>query len=59
MTLLHDSGPGEQGAAVILTADEEKQKDDLFKVNGFNAFASDKISLDRSLKDIRHPEYVI
>lgn len=50
------TGPGEQGAAVILTADEEKQKDALFKVNGFNAFASDKISLDRALKDIRHPD---
>ena len=49
-------GPGEQGAAVILSADEEKKKDALYKVNGFNAYASDKISLDRALKDIRHPE---
>ena len=49
-------GPGEQGAAVILSADEEKKKNDLFKVNGFNAFVSDKISLERALKDIRHPE---
>ncbi|XP_053399480.1 putative polypeptide N-acetylgalactosaminyltransferase 10 isoform X2 [Mercenaria mercenaria] len=49
-------GPGEQGAAVILSAEEEKQKDDLYKVNGFNAFVSDKISLQRSLKDIRHPD---
>ena len=49
-------GPGEQGAAVILSAEEEKKKDDLYKVNGFNAYASDKISLDRALKDIRHPE---
>lgn len=49
-------GPGEQGAAVILTAEEEKLKDDLYKVNGFNAFASDKISLQRSIKDIRHPD---
>jgi len=49
-------GPGEQGAAVVLSAEEEKMKDDLYKVNGFNAFASDKISLERSLQDIRHPE---
>ena len=49
-------GPGEQGAGVILTVEEEQQKNDLYKVNGFNAFASDKISLDRSLRDIRHPE---
>lgn len=50
-------GPGEQGAAVILSAEEEKQKDALYKVNGFNAFASDKISLQRALKDIRHPKW--
>lgn len=49
-------GPGEQGAGVVLNAEEEKLKDELYKVNGFNAFASDKISLERSLKDIRHPE---
>lgn len=49
-------GPGEQGAALILSAEEEKLKDDLYKVNGFNAYVSDKISLQRSLKDIRHPD---
>lgn len=49
-------GPGEQGSAVILSAEDERKKDDLYKVNGFNAFASDKISLDRALNDIRHPE---
>ncbi len=41
---------------MILSAEEEMKKNDLYKVNGFNAFASDKISLDRALKDIRHPE---
>ena len=56
-TYLCWSGPGEQGAAVILSAEEEAKKDELYKVNGFNAFVSDKISLDRALKDIRHPEY--
>ncbi|KAL3878932.1 hypothetical protein ACJMK2_031256 [Sinanodonta woodiana] len=50
------TGPGEQGAAVFLTSDEEKQKDELYKVNGFNAYVSDKISLHRSLQDIRHPD---
>jgi len=39
-----------------LSQEEEKMKNDLYKVNGFNAFASDKISLQRALKDIRHPE---
>lgn len=52
------TGPGEQGSAVILSAEEEKKKDELYKVNGFNALVSDKISLDRSLQDIRHPELV-
>jgi polypeptide N-acetylgalactosaminyltransferase len=42
-------GPGEQGQAVILEANEEKQKQELYKVNGFNAYASDKISLHRSM----------
>ncbi len=50
------SGPGEQGDGVTLAASEEQKKQDLFKVNGFNALASDKISLDRALKDIRHPK---
>ncbi|CAG2256764.1 GALNT [Mytilus edulis] len=50
------TGPGEQGQSVILDAADEKKKADLYKVNGFNAFASDKISLHRSMKDIRHPD---
>ena len=49
------TGPGEQGAAVILSAAEELMKHELLKSNGFNALVSDKISLDRALKDIRHP----
>ena len=49
-------GPGEQGSAYILTAEEEKLKSPLYQVNGFNALASDRISLDRSLNDIRHPD---
>ena len=57
--LLSDcSGPGEQGQAYIMTQEEEKKKGELYRVNGFNAFASDLISLQRALKDIRHPEYV-
>ena len=50
-------GPGEQGVGVVLTAAEKKDplKDKLFRENGFNAFVSDKISLQRALNDIRNP----
>ena len=49
-------GPGEGGSAYVLTAEEEKLKSPLYQVNGFNALASDRISLERSLSDIRHPD---
>ncbi|GAB6023940.1 hypothetical protein CHUAL_008670 [Chamberlinius hualienensis] len=49
-------GPGEQGEAVSTSPDEDAQKQELYKVNGFNAYVSDKIPLDRSLKDIRHKD---
>lgn len=52
-------GPGEQGLAFYLSPEDEKIKDALYKVNGFNALVSDRINLNRTLKDIRHPEYVI
>jgi hypothetical protein len=51
-------GPGEQGLAFYLSPEDEKIKDSLYKVNGFNALVSDRINLNRTLKDIRHPEYV-
>ncbi|XP_055351703.1 putative polypeptide N-acetylgalactosaminyltransferase 10 [Paramacrobiotus metropolitanus] len=47
-------GPGEQGSSVMTSGDEASKKDQLYKENGFNALASDKIALDRSVKDIRH-----
>ncbi|XP_064609423.1 putative polypeptide N-acetylgalactosaminyltransferase 10 [Liolophura sinensis] len=54
----HRKGAGEQGQAVIISPDgEEKAKmQSLFNPNGFNAWISDKISVERSLADIRHPE---
>jgi len=48
-------GPGEQGKPVQVTADEEKQHSDLFRANGFSGWASDKISINRAIPDIRHP----
>ncbi|GAV06527.1 hypothetical protein RvY_16497-1 [Ramazzottius varieornatus] len=50
------TGPGEQGNSVILDAKESEGLGRLFSSNGFNALASDKIALDRSIKDIRHKD---
>lgn len=49
-------GPGEQGQAYYLPDKFRSKKDQLYKVNGFNARASDDIALNRSLQDIRHPK---
>ena len=48
------NGPGEWGAAVRLSADEQKRADSLFRKEAFNIVASDKISLQRTLKDTRN-----
>ncbi|KAK8746356.1 hypothetical protein OTU49_017373 [Cherax quadricarinatus] len=49
-------GPGEQGQAYNLPPKYQNERDLLYKVNGFNARASDDIALNRSLQDIRHPK---
>lgn len=48
------AGPGEHGASVVIPPEEKDNKEALYRENGFNALASDKIALDRSVKDIRH-----
>lgn len=48
-------GVGENGKAANLEATEEELRKKLFNKNGFNALLSDKISLNRSVPDIRHP----
>lgn len=49
-------GPGEQGKAFKLTDPEDiKKNNKLNKVNGYYAVASDIISVNRSVADIRHP----
>ena len=48
------TGPGEQGQAYVLPSHLAAEKDQLYRVNGFNARASDDIALNRSLQDLRH-----
>lgn len=47
-------GIGEHGEAAHLPPEDESQRKVLFNQNGFNGLLSDKISLNRSVKDIRH-----
>lgn len=49
-------GIGEHGAPASVSADEESERKRLFDQNGFNGLLSDKIALNRSVKDIRHKE---
>ncbi|XP_031163901.1 polypeptide N-acetylgalactosaminyltransferase 10-like [Sander lucioperca] len=46
------SGNGEQGKAFPLT--DADRVDQAYRENGFNIYVSDRISLNRSLPDIRH-----
>nr|XP_020025103.1 polypeptide N-acetylgalactosaminyltransferase 10-like isoform X1 [Castor canadensis] len=47
-------GNGEQGRPYPLT--DAERVDQAYRENGFNIYVSDKISLNRSLPDIRHPK---
>lgn len=47
------SPAGENGVAVVLDKDEEKDYKAKFDLNKFNLIASDKIALNRSLPDFR------
>lgn len=48
-------GPGENGSAVIITDPEEmKINDELRQTEGLSVLVSDKISVNRSLPDVRH-----
>lgn len=48
------TGFGENGKAVNLDGTEKDLENKLFHQNGFNALLSDKISINRSVPDIRH-----
>lgn len=47
------NSPGEMGTAVRIPPEDEAKQQKLFKLNQFNLMASDMISLNRSLKDVR------
>ena len=48
-------GPGEGGVAVVLTPEEQKEADRLFPNETFNVVASNKMAMDRRIRDVRHP----
>ena len=45
--------PGEMGKAVQIPPEKEEEKKEKFKINQFNLMASEMISLNRSLQDVR------
>ncbi|XP_073433512.1 N-acetylgalactosaminyltransferase 7 isoform X3 [Dendrobates tinctorius] len=49
-------GPGEEGKPYILGADYKESVQASIKEFGFNMVASDMISLDRTINDLRHEE---
>lgn len=47
--------PGEMGKPVHIPSSQEAEMKEKFKLNQFNIMASDIISLNRSLADVRLP----
>lgn len=50
------TGLGEMGRAETLPVELNDEKERMERKNGFNALLSDKISVNRSVPDIRHPK---
>lgn len=53
------SWPGENGKGVDIPKEQEKLKEEKFKLNQFNLIASDMIALNRSINDVRLDGYVV
>nr|CAH8871614.1 unnamed protein product [Trichobilharzia regenti] len=51
-------GPGENGMAVRLSSEEKEMSVRTQNKNGFSIYVSQKIKVDRSIKDIRHPKCI-
>ena len=49
----NENYPGEMGKAVTIPKEKEEEKKEKFKINQFNLLASEMISLNRSLIDVR------
>lgn len=49
------TGPGEEGKPVVLVGEEKAKAESLMPKEAFNRIASDKISLERSIPDVRDP----
>lgn len=50
------TGIGEHGVAASVPASKAQERKTLYDQNGFDGLLSDMISLNRSVKDIRHKE---
>ena len=48
-----ESGAGEMGKAFVVDAAHKNESERLFRINSFNLYASDRISLNRTLPDMR------
>ena len=55
LTQYNRTGPGEGGKPVYLDEKESKERREDIKKEGFNIVASDRISLMRSIPDVRDP----
>lgn len=53
------TGPGEKGEGLQLSGAEKEKTDSLMDKEAFNIIASDKISLERSVRDVRDSRYMM